>query len=196
MSSAEFQAKMDFLVNTASRHPWSDLESDASLPPAAPGVYAWFFAEPPRSIPTSECVKRDGRYLLYVGISPGRTPSKQNLRNRIRYHFRGNAEGSTLRLTLGCLLEQELGTVLRRVGSGRRRTFSAQEMLLTLWLQQNARVSWIVENEPERLEKYLIGALPLPLNLDQNKNHPFYRELSELRRRARVRADAAPILVA
>lgn len=130
-----------------------------------------------------------------MGISPGRHPSKQNLRKRIRYHFKGNAEGSTLRLTLGCLLEEELGTILSRVGSGRRRTFAAQEAALTTWLQQHARVSWIVEDEPEQLEKYLMSSLLLPLNLDQNKNHPFYRELSELRRRARERADAAPILV-
>ena len=41
--------------------------------------------------------------------------------NRIRYHFRGNAEGSTLRLTLGCLLIKPLGIELRRVGSGKRR---------------------------------------------------------------------------
>ncbi|WP_420481527.1 GIY-YIG nuclease family protein [Actinopolymorpha pittospori] len=34
--------------------------------------------------------------------------SSQNLRTRVCYHFRGNAEGSTLRLTLGCLLGLEL----------------------------------------------------------------------------------------
>ncbi|WP_386143941.1 GIY-YIG nuclease family protein [Streptomyces yanii] len=42
--------------------------------------------------------------------------STQNLRTRVRYHYRGNAAGSTLRLTLGCLL----GLELRRVGSGKR----------------------------------------------------------------------------
>ncbi|MET9440781.1 GIY-YIG nuclease family protein [Streptomyces sp. NPDC006610] len=45
--------------------------------------------------------------------------STQNLRKRVRYHYRGNAAGSTLRLTLGCLL----GLELRRVGSGKRMTF-------------------------------------------------------------------------
>jgi hypothetical protein len=44
--------------------------------------------------------------MLYVGISPKRPPvdalkrSKQILSRRVRYHYRGNAEGSTLRLTL------------------------------------------------------------------------------------------------
>jgi hypothetical protein len=35
----------------------------------------------------------------------------------IRYHYTGNASGSTLRLTLGCLLAERLGIQLRRVGA-------------------------------------------------------------------------------
>jgi hypothetical protein len=48
--------------------------------------------------------------LQYVGIAPRHMRprvSRQSLRTRIRYHFRGNAAGSTLRLTLGCLLGLE-----------------------------------------------------------------------------------------
>ena len=65
--------------------------------------------------------------LLYVGISPkepprdGRAGSRQTLASRIRYHYRGNAEGSTLRLTFGCPLAEDLGLDLRRVGGGRCR---------------------------------------------------------------------------
>ncbi|GAA2511770.1 hypothetical protein GCM10010406_54960 [Streptomyces thermolineatus] len=50
--------------------------------------------------------------------------SPQNLRTRVRYHFRGNAAGSTPRLTLGCLLGLELRrfgkliAALRREGAG------------------------------------------------------------------------------
>ncbi|MEV6500759.1 GIY-YIG nuclease family protein [Streptomyces prunicolor] len=60
--------------------------------------------------------------MLYVGIAPrymANRTSTQNLRKRVRYHYRGNAAGSTLRLTLGSLL----GLELRRVGSGKRMTF-------------------------------------------------------------------------
>lgn len=39
---------------------------------------------------------------------------------QITYHYRGNAEGSTLRLTLGTLLASDSDFPLRRVGSGRR----------------------------------------------------------------------------
>jgi hypothetical protein len=55
-------------------------------------------------------------------------------------------------------------------------------------------VGWVVNEQPELLEWYLINALQLPLNLDQNKNHAFHRDLSEIRRLARRRAEAAPIL--
>ena len=52
------------------------------------------------------------------------------MRERIRYHYQGNAEGSTLRLTLGCLLSEELDIELQRVGSGKRMTFAEGEGIL------------------------------------------------------------------
>jgi hypothetical protein len=90
--------------------------------PAEPGVYGWWFRRPPKPLDTSACLTRDGCILLYTGISPkapptnGRAPSRQRLRNRIRYHYTGNAEGSTLRKTLGVLLTAELNIKLSRVG--------------------------------------------------------------------------------
>jgi hypothetical protein len=70
--------------------------------------------------------------LLYVGISPkappkaGGRPSKQNLRTRIRTHYRGNASGSTLRLSLGCLFAETLMIELRRHGKSERRHFGKE----------------------------------------------------------------------
>ena len=84
--------------------------------PARPGAYAWYFREVPPGVPVDGCHQDQGLWLLYVGISPskpptnGKLPSKQSLAKRIRYHFTGNAEGSTLRLTLGCLLADTVGT--------------------------------------------------------------------------------------
>jgi hypothetical protein len=102
--------------------------------------------------------------------------STQNLRKRVRYHYRGNAAGSTLRLTLGCLL----GLELRRVGSG--------EATLSQWMADNARVCWIERSEPWDLESKLISQLDLPLNLDQNRHNAFHSRLKELRAQARQRA--------
>jgi hypothetical protein len=97
--------------------------------------------------------------------------STQNLRKRVRYHYRGNAAGSTLRLTLGCLL----GLELRRVGSGKRMTFGkAGEATLSQWMADNTRVCWIEQSEPWDLESQLISQLDLPLNLDQNRHNAFH----------------------
>ena len=110
------------------------------------------------------------------------------------YHFRGNAEGSTLRLTLGVLLSERLGLELRRVGSGTRRTFSAGESVLSEWMAAHARVSFIEHPEPWLLEEELIAGLDLPLNLDQNNVHPFRPVLSGLRSAAKKRAAELPVL--
>ena len=137
--------------------------------------------------------------LLYAGISPnrppqnGRPPSKQNLRERIRYHYTGNAEGSTLRKTLGCLLADELGIQLRRVGSGRRMTFVEGEAALSAWMADNAYVSWVVRDSPWQLEEYLIAALDLPLNLQGNAHNNFHLRLTRARADCVAQARNLPV---
>jgi hypothetical protein len=143
----------------------------------------------------------EGAVLLYVGISPkappadGRRTSRQTLRNRIRYHYGGNAEGSTLRLTLGCLLADQVGLQLRRVGSGRRLTFGrAGEAVLSGWMADHAVVTWVACDRPWQVEHELISSVALPLNLDQNRDGLFYRQLSDLRAQHRYQARDLPIL--
>jgi hypothetical protein len=167
--------------------------------PAVPGVYGWWFDRIPDGVPTDGCVVRDGSTLLYVGISPkrppsnGKPPSSQTVRSRVRYHCRGNAEGSTLRLTLGVLLSNELGVELRRVGSGSRRTFSTGEQVLSRWMADHARLTVVPHPEPWVLEEELIASLVLPLNLDQN-SHPFRPTLSAMRSAAKAAAASLPVL--
>lgn len=166
-----------------------------SVVPASSGVYAWWFDEIPGGVPTEGCADHEGWYLLYVGISPkrptanGRPASRQTVRSRVRYHFRGNAEGSTLRLTLGVLL----GLGLRRVGSGTRRTFAESEARLSKWMADHARVSVVEHPQPWLVETAMIGHLVLPLNLDQN-SHPYRPTLSALRNAAKQRAGALPVV--
>lgn len=166
--------------------------------PRSPGVYAWFFKDIPPTVPFEKCVEYNDLHLLYVGISPKKPqrmgkPSRQNLRLRIKNHYRGNAEGSTLRLTLGCLLSERLGVELRRVGSGRRMTFHEGEEALSEWMGENAYVSRIVHEEPWRIEDQAIRQLSLPLNLRDNENHPFHRRLTSLRRECKRKARAKSI---
>lgn len=90
--------------------------------PAVAGIYGWHFV-------TAPAEQLDSNRLLYVGIAPRHMSNRnsiQSLRTRIRYHFRGNAAGSTLRLTLGCLLgletqacRERAATELRRCRGGR-----------------------------------------------------------------------------
>lgn len=168
--------------------------------PAQPGVYAWYFDVPPPGVPTNGTHRTEFGYLLYVGIAPreprriDRQPSKQNLRKRIRNHFRGNASGSTLRLTLGSLLSDELGIQLRRTGSTERLTFDKGESELSQWMANHARVCWYTDPEPWLVEARLISELVLPLNLDQNKDGIFHQALSAIRQAQRQLARDLPVL--
>ncbi|MFG2434637.1 GIY-YIG nuclease family protein [Streptomyces sp. NPDC048508] len=182
--SAHLGGFVDHAVLTEPDQLWSAQEVLSRLcpVPAAAGVYGWHFEQAPNAdLPAG--------LLLYVGIAPrymANRTSTQTLRKRVRYHYRGNAAGSTLRLTLGCLL----GIELRRVGrSGTRMTFGkAGEAALSQWMAENARVCWIEHDEPWTLESELISQLDLPLNLDQNRHNPFHSRLKELRSQARKRA--------
>lgn len=167
--------------------------------PKTSGVYAWYFKDIPPPVPTEDCVEYNGMRLLYVGISPkkpSRTskPSTQSLWHRIRYHYRGNAEGSTLRLTLGSLLSEALEIELRRVGSGKRMTFHKGEETISNWMNKNAYVTWIIHDEPWKIEDQAIQELSLPLNLKDNKKHRFHRTLSAIRRDKKRTARAKSII--
>lgn len=167
--------------------------------PSSPGLYAWFFRDIPPGLTTDECVHNNDLILLYVGISPKRPPldgrpsSRQNLRKRVTYHYRGNAEGSTLRLTLGCLLADQLGIRLYRVGSGKRMTFCEGEAVLNRWMDENAFVCWMVTDEPWVLETELIGSVNLPLNIDQNVGSASRGWVRDVRRKAKEIARCQPV---
>lgn len=182
-------------------HLWSrsEVRCRPSPAPRLPGIYAWYFLLAPPGVSTGDCHKARGATLLYVGIAPkpppanGSPPSRRTLCSRLRDHFSGNAEGSTLRLTLGCLLAESLEIELRRVGSGHRRTFADGERRLTEWIERNARVCWMPVEQPWKIEDHLISMLSLPLNLRGNERHSFHPVLSGIRRDQRHRANSLPI---
>src|SRR5215469_10208034 len=178
----------------------SDVLSRPSPVPAQDGVYGWWFRKLPPLVVAERCRQHQGMRLLYAGISPnrppqnGRAPSKQDLRDRIKYHYTGNAEGSTLRKTLGCLLAHELGIQLRRVGSGNRLTFVEGEQALSAWMAENAYVSWVVRERPWELEDELIATLDLPLNLQGNPHNQFHPVLTGVRARCVAQAKALRVV--
>lgn len=199
-SNAEPGEEFGWLLRPVLLRSWADLAGDPVMPPPCSGVYGWYFDGLPAAVPMGDCHKVGEWTLAYVGISPkappmnGKPPSKQHLRQRVRYHFRGNAEGSTLRLTLGTLLAADLGIQLRRVGSGKRMTFAAGEARLTAWLEKHARVVWVDHATPWTLEHAILKAVSLPLNLQDNGHHVFHSALSEIRKQAKAEATLLPVV--
>ncbi|NKE55956.1 hypothetical protein FXN61_03585 [Lentzea sp. PSKA42] len=148
--------------------------------PREPGVYVWFFDEIPPGVPTDGCYENEHGTALYVGIAT----VKRTLRSRLRNHFRGNASGSTLRLTLGCHLDLPL----RQVGS--RLTFGDHEPVVSTWLAEHGRVACVARPDPEPLELELLRSGRFPLNIKDNP-HPYAKSVSELRAAVRSAARAA-----
>jgi hypothetical protein len=188
------------LLDPAITYTRGDVLSRPSAIPPRSGLYAWYFDAPVPGVPLDGCHATAHGTLLYVGISPsppprnGKRPSRQNLYTRIRYHFTGNAAGSTLRLTLGCHLRDTLGIELRRVGSGDRLTFSPPgEKKLSEWMSHHARVATLEHPAPWELEPPLIAAVNVPLNIDHNSSNPHYLANRMLRARNRTDARARPI---
>tara|TARA_B100000686_G_C16524229_1_gene828857 strand:- start:201 stop:809 length:609 start_codon:yes stop_codon:yes gene_type:complete len=178
-------------------HSRDEVLSKPSPIPKANGLYGWYFNEIPGKTPTDNCITSDNKTLLYVGISPDKSSkpnSTQNLRKRITYHYRGNAEGSTLRRTLGILLTEESGYPLRRVGSGKRMTLTHDgEKWLDEWMQGNAFICWMEHDEPWTIEEDLISISHPPLNIMGNSEHPFYLTLRATRKEAIEKARELPI---
>ncbi len=165
--------------------------NDVNGMPLEPGVYVWYFQNIP-NVPVESCERNDGFVLLYIGM----TGNSNRLRGRIRGHYSGNAENSTLRQSLGCLLSEELNIELRYYRRSKR--FSYQdtvegEEILSQWMQENARVLFCVcadNAEAHQLESWLIchKNLSLPLNLQGNREHEFYQTLRRIRRDHLARA--------
>ena len=158
--------------------------------PDEPGIYAWYFEQIPPDVPVGMCHTLHGRTMLYVGISPsgrngGENKSEQSLLTRIRTHFSGNADSSTLRLSLGCLLAEQLSISLRPKGRGGRLTFGAGEDVLSAWMAENAFVAWCPVEKPWEVEEQMIQRLDLPLNLQGNRDHSFYPILRAIRKKCK-----------
>jgi hypothetical protein len=183
---------------------WSAAEIlvDFAPVPKSAGIYAWYFDEIPPGVPTIGCHRTvDNQVLLYVGIAPKEAkaslkPSTRSLRDRLRDHLVGNAEGSTLRLTLGCLLAGQLGIRLRRVGSGNRHTFTNPgEIILDRWLAAHAHIAFAAVERPWDVEARLLSMMSLPFNLSGNAAHSFAADLSRMRAIARREAAALPVVI-
>lgn len=193
---------MDWLLRPTKLWTRAEVIATPCPVPAESGVYGWFFDDPPPHVPLVATHRHEGHNLLYVGIAPrkpsaGGKASSRTLRDRLRQHYRLNAYGSTLRLSLGCLLGMELHRIASRKypGTAKRMTFGSHgEGELNHWMDSHARVVWRTCPEPWVEEHHLMTRLVLPLNLDGNRGSGFHATLSQVRAEARVDAKARPPL--
>ncbi len=148
--------------------------------PAEPGVYAWWVV--PGAVPGITGPRHPSAdiELLYVGIARNRAASKATLRSRlVRNHIRGTTGQSTLRRALASLLSEQEGwrsrwttrPVLVRVDDDR----------LSVWMHDALRVTWAVHSEPWTVERAVIEELQPPLNQAENRAHPLYAYVKEMR---------------
>jgi hypothetical protein len=160
------------------------------LIPDSRGIYAWFFAPGSVPVPEAQYVSVGGFDLLYAGVA-GRHPNRLgSLRDRIYgMHLNGYAHSSTLRYSLGVLLQDKLD--LHLVEREASSFVWSNEDALTGWICDNACVSWLEDNEPREIETQVLrsfGAV-LPLNIEHNPDNAFAERLSEYRRRALAQAE-------
>lgn len=130
-------------------------------------------------------------HLEYVG------KSESALRSRVGTHYGGCASHSTLRESLGVLLQDQLGlameiarwTTPQRTGKKKPRFgWGATEGRLSEWMTENARVVWLYCEDFKACETSIIDSENLPLNIQGNGQHPFYPTLRRLREEAERKA--------
>jgi GIY-YIG catalytic domain len=175
------------------RRLWSleDVKTRPCPVPAEPGIYGWYFRSIPDDVPVRDCRRHGDRTLLYVGVAPAFVGSNGTLRSRIKTHFRPRGR-STLRRTLGCLLESSLSLRIAKQRGTSSFHYGDTEELITDWMATNAFVVWAECAEPWRLEAEVIAHEDLPLNINHNRRHPFCASLQALRDDARLRVRALP----
>ncbi|MCA0350422.1 MAG: hypothetical protein LCH85_00370 [Chloroflexi bacterium] len=157
--------------------------------PAESGLYGWWFKTLPPQVSGAGCLQVDGWTLLHIGISPsGHNPtSTRHLRKRLADHVSGKANRSTLRMSLGCLLSEQLNLRLVAHGANNYLTFGEGEQRLSYWLQQHTGVSWMLHAQPWSIKPDILSQYVFPLNIKKN-DHPFVATLKRLREQARLQA--------
>jgi len=155
------------------------LQGKNSIVPREAGIYAhWYRALPHTRIDASAMHKVGEWHLGYIGI----TLSKNGLRGRLNQHFRGNAEGSTVRYSLGSLMRRQL---LLKGSKGKTKSWGAWETDLTTWMAGNMRFSFFPCANPKDLEVWFLKEFYLPINHKGNDECHFWPVLDITRQIAR-----------
>jgi hypothetical protein len=159
------------------------------LVPREPGFYAWWARRGAiAGVPRRPHRLDDDIDLFYVGISPTRASSKQDIHKRVLgHHLGGNTGSSTFRFVLAALLLDVL-ELTPIAGSEKTLLSSDDNRHLSRWQRDNLLVTWCVRPQPWEVEEEVISLMQPPLNCAANASHPFYRHVREARDAFRRRA--------
>lgn len=142
------------------------------------GVYLICFRKL-ENVPTQMRLLEYSRFNEYYVIYAGK--SSRGFKERdYRNHFRGSARNSTLRKSIGVLMNLER----YYYPNNKYRFQSSEEEKLSKWMKENLIVFYKITNNIENEEKLLIENYYPPLNIQLNQavqNQTFRNELKVLR---------------
>lgn len=119
----------------------------------------------------------EGQEVLFVGES-------ENLRTRIvNEHFRGDSSRSSLRISIGCLLDMKQIPRDKTPDGVHFRFAKEDEQWLSQWMKENLLVYYKATPYHAQMTRLMISAFNPPLNLDNTSpdRQEFRKELMELR---------------
>lgn len=174
--------------------PYIELREEEKLEslPDSPGLYFWYFQNIDELFPEEQkerlyldsVIKNNVYFLLYLGTTEG-----QSIKQRITDKHLNSAHVSTLRHSIGSLLAHKARlkpSFIVETGKFAIDKDWGVEKRITKYLKENAKISWIIDENPNRLETSLLGnyrRLSFPLNINKNRNHSFCETLMDLRKK-------------
>ena len=167
-------------------------EEKLELLPNSPGLYFWYFQnideifseEQTEKLYFDSVKKINGYFLLYIGIAVG-----QSIKQRITDKHLNSAHVSTLRHSIGVLLANKARlkpSLTAEAGKFALDKDWGVEKRITEYIKENAKISWIIDENPNRLETLFLNnykRYSFPLNINKNRNHPFCEILMNLRKK-------------
>lgn len=166
-------------------------EEKLELLPDSPGLYFWHFQnidelfseEQKEKLCLDSVMKSNGYFLFYIGIA-----ERQSIKQRITDKHLNSAHVSTLRHSIGVLLANKARlkpSLIVDTGKFAIDKDWGVEKRITEYLKENAKISWIIDENPNRLETLLLDnhkRYSFPLNVNKNRDHPFCEILMNLRK--------------
>ena len=143
--------------------------------PSEGGVYFWYVTKEGAQqlgININKCFCKNNYYLVYIGLA-------KSIHQRLHWHAFDKHSISSIKSGFLSTLRQTLSALL--VGN-----MNNAENIVNNFMNDNMVVDFEVRPDYIEYEKNLISYYDLPLNLRNNKNHPFYQTLKLKRKESKL----------